>query len=260
MGTNAIPDDTDDELETVEVRIRLIALDDVLSLATLPTDAIADVPGGASLQSAVYTFTLVSVLDDAAAPAVTIATKDKKLNDDGNVVFTIKFTEAVTGFSLSDIDVIGGTKEDFVTGESDTYTLTVKPASADTKVTVKIAAGAVMDSAENGNEAGKGSYTPDGYVAKVTITAADGTGDDEGKVIFTLNFSEAPNAFSIASLSVTGAAAPGVTDLVKLVGDEADEDSCSNLHTHGYTDCWCDRSKGVHRSGCSQRHGEQRRG
>ena len=67
--------------------------------------------------------------------------------------------------------------------------------------------------------------TPDGYVAIVTISAADGTGDDEGKVIFTLNFSEEPNAFSIASLSVTGAAAPGVTDLKEA--DEADEDSAA---------------------------------
>ena len=173
-------------------------------------------------------FTLVSEFQMLPLPVHRLKTTEpKKLNDDGNLVFTIKFTEAVTGFSLSDIEVIGGTKEDFVTGESDSYTVTVKPASADTKVTVKIAADAVMDSAENGNKLEKVLIHQTATWRSVTITAADGTGDDEGKVIFTLNFSEAPNAFSIASLSVTGAAAPGVTDLVKLVGDEADEDSAA---------------------------------
>ena len=175
-------------------------------------------------------FTVVAILPDAldtGAPTVTITTKDKKLNVAGYLVFTIKFSEAVTGFSLSDVKVKGGTKEDFVTGEDNSYFVTVKPTSADTKVTVSIAADAVMDSAENGNTAGEGSYIPDGYVATVDITAADGTGDDEDKVIFTLNFSEEPDAFSVASLSVTGAAAPGVTDLVELVGDEADEDSAA---------------------------------
>ena len=192
-----------------------VAQDAVFSKAKF--EAPDDKHGRGNAKSDSFKFTVVKALPDGVAPGaptVTITEPDEP-NDDGNLVFTIKFSEAVTGFSLSDVEVIGGTKEDFVTGEDNSYTVTVKPASADTKVTVKIAADAVMDSAENGNTAGEGSYTPDGYVAKVTITAADGTGDDEGKVIFTLNFSEEPNAFSIASLSVTGAAAPGVTDLKK---------------------------------------------
>ena len=182
--------------------------------------------GRGNAKSITEMFTVVAILPDAAAPGAPVAkiTEPDGPDDDDNLVFTIEFTEAVTGFSLSDVKVEGGTKEDFVTGEDNSYTVTVNPASADAKVTVSIAADAVMDGSMNPNAAAEGAYTPDGYVPTVAISAAAGTGDDADKVIFTLKFSEKPDAFSVASLSVTGAAAPGVTDLVKLVGDEADED------------------------------------
>ena len=199
--------------ETLTFRV-FVPAREVFSLQTVP-EPDNDRPGGPSYKSITYEFMLVSELpmaDDTTAPIATITPPDMPDSDD-NLVFMISFDEAVSGFSLSDIKVENGAKEDFVTGEGNTYTLTVTPTSADAKVTVSIAADAVMNGSMLGNAAAMMAYTPDGYVPSVTIAAADGTDDDDGKVIFTLNFSESPNTFSVASLTVTGAAAPEVGDL-----------------------------------------------
>ena len=124
----------------------------------------------------------------------------------------------VTGLTLGDLEIENGSAVDFG-GSGAMYTVEVDP-DAGKKVSVGFKDDAMVTDTTgnaldvtmvdpNPNEV----YTPEGYVPTVTITAADGTGDDDGKVIFTLNFIEEPNAFSVASLSVTGAAAPGVTDL-----------------------------------------------
>ena len=156
---------------------------------------------------------------DTTGPVPTV-TKPEMPETDGNLVFTIAFNEAVTGFSLADIEVVNGEKEDFIPGTGNTYMVTVRPDSANAKVTVKVAAGAAMDDSQNDSEAGEGSFEPAGYVPTIAITAKDGTGDDDGKVIFTLTFSEAPNPFSVASLTVTGAEALEVSDLMKAMDDD----------------------------------------
>ena len=203
-----------DSLETVRVRIR-VKENAVYSLATIPQ--LAQVPGGGSQASDVYEFTLVNMLPtmDTTAPAATV--KAPTMPDtDGNLVFNISFSEAVTGFGLGHVMVTGGTKEDFVTKADGSYDVTITPDSATSRVTVSVAAGVAMDASKNTNTAGSDSYSPDGYVPSIMISAADGTGTAAGKVVFTLNFSDAPNAFSVASLSVTNAAALNVADLKKL--------------------------------------------
>ena len=181
---------------------------------THPLDELNPIPGGASEPSTVYAFTLVNALpmaDDTDAPTVSSIMDSAPDATSGNVTFTITFSEAVTGFTLGDLEVENGSAVDFG-GTGMTYTLEVAP-EAGKKVTVSFADDAmVADAADNALNVSvanmmSGVYTPEGYVPTVAITAAAGTGDDEGKVIFTLSFTETPNAFSVASLTVTGAEA-----------------------------------------------------
>ena len=187
--------------------------------------------GAPSASSKPYSFTLVNALPsdpDTTAPTATITAGT--LQADGTVDFTIEFSEPVTGFGLSDITVVNGDKTDFEDETSSKYILTVTP-EADKKVTVKISAGAVKDAADNTNAATDASYTPTGYVPTITVTAAAGTGDDDDKVIFTLNFSDVPAAFSVASLNVTGANALKVKDLMKASTADAGYAATYTLQT-----------------------------
>ena len=154
------------------------------------------------------------------APTVTSIVASAPDITSGNVTFTIIFSEAVTGLTLGDLEIENGSAVDFG-GSGAMYTVEVDP-DAGKKVSVGFKDTAIVTDTTgnaldvtmvdpNPNEV----YTPEGYVPTVTITAADGTGDDEGEVIFTLNFIEAPVPFSVASLSVTGAAALKVADLKK---------------------------------------------
>ena len=223
FDADSIPNGTaDDALESLTFYVDVNA-GVVFGLAQ-PAGINPNTPGGSNYESAAFEFMLVHALPmeaDTTAPEPMI-TAPTMLDTDGNLVFNIAFgtgdpfvIESVTGFSLGDVMVTGGTKQDFTTKADGSYDVTITPDSADGRVTVSVAAGVAMDTAMNSNTmTAEVSYSPAGYVPSVMISAMDGTGDDDGKVIFTLNFSDEPAAFSVASLTVTGAAALKVADLV----------------------------------------------
>lgn len=197
-------------LDEIRIRIGINATGTgtgVYSLATVP--AATEVPGGASLSSDLSDLFEITLVDDLGedevitedvAPTVMITSE---LNADDTVTFKFVFSEPVS-FGSGDIDVENGTKGAFgATAEANTYTLVVTPDSDKSKVTVKIAADSVMDSAMKPLAATSSSYTPEGYVPTIMITAADGTGDDAGKIVFTISFSETPDSFGIGNIGVT---------------------------------------------------------
>ena len=188
------------------------------SYETIP--GLTSVSGGGSEQSDIYTFKLVNALGMAAdtdKPTVMISSPTSADAMTGNVMFTLTFNEEVKGLTLGDLAIENGMAVDFG-GSGMVYTVEVKP-DAGKKVTVGFKDDAmVMDNSDNDLDVSMepmGTYTPMGYVPTVMITAKAGMGEDKGKVIFTLNFIEMPEAFSVASLTVTGAAALKVSDLTK---------------------------------------------
>ena len=198
----------------VEVRLRLNALADVFSLAMLPSDAIADVPGGASLQSELYTFTLVSSLSplpDTTAPTVEVTAPDEP-NTDGNLEFTFDFNEALatTGdheFTLGDIDVEGGSPVDFAGPDADNdYVLEVKPDADAESVTVSITG--VVGDGTNTVDISDASDTYDNTPPTVTITAPTAPltapAADAGKLVFTFVFSEPIDSTTFTSEDIAG--------------------------------------------------------
>ena len=139
--------------------------------------------------------------------------------DGETVTFTFTFSqgassEDVTGFTVGDIVVTGGTKAaTFATGVDgeSVYTLEVTPNPNSTSpITVKVAAGAAIDAVGNPNTAaGPVSQAVDTKVPTVTITD-NKSGVTNGPVTYTFTFSEVVTGLTVADIDVTGDATMGI--------------------------------------------------
>src|SRR4029077_14167886 len=149
---------------------------------------------------AVDTLALSVVISDDEAGTANIA--------GGDVVYTLQFSETVTGFTATDITVVNGTKGTFTAVDGDTYTLVVTPtAGFQGNMTVDVAAGVATDAAGNPNTAATQSVqVVDTLAPSLTIT------DDEagtaniagGDVVYTFQFSETVTGFTAADVNVVG--------------------------------------------------------
>jgi hypothetical protein len=90
---------------------------------------------------------------DTVIPTVAI-TDDTGGTATGDVTYTFTFSEDVSGFTIDDITVSGGTKGVFSTVSASVYTLVVTPtADSTTNITVDVAANVATDAAGNNNTA-----------------------------------------------------------------------------------------------------------
>ncbi|WP_430755249.1 beta strand repeat-containing protein [Magnetovirga frankeli] len=115
----------------------------------------------------------------------------------GDITYTFTFSEAVTGFTVDDVNVTGGTKAGSFASGTDgdsVYTLVVTPdANSTTDITVDVAADVAQDAAGNNNTAATQSTqavdTVVPTVSSVTVPANDTykTGDT---LSFTVNTDE----------------------------------------------------------------------
>ena len=235
----AIPNGTmDDPLESLTFYVRVNA--GVAFALAQPAGINPNTPGGANYQqSSASEFMLVHELpmeDDTTPPTVAITVADD-LDAMGKAVFTLTFSEALgTGLgalTVSDIEITGGTAMAAdLTGpaEGNVYTLKVTPTDANTSVTIALRANSVADAAGNPlatmDAMGKAVETTmavyDKTAPTVTITSVAGEDDDAGKIIFTIDFSEAPgmdaDGLSIADLRVSNAGPLKVADLMMVEG------------------------------------------
>ena len=197
-------------------------------------------------------FTIVKMLDDpgdTTAPTVAITSDAGTGADAGKIVFTLTFSEplgtgALAKLSLGDITITGGTAmaadlSDPVAGTDDDagkqiYTLKVTPDdTGDDTVMISLNADSVSDAAGNvlatmdamGATLESVMATYDKTAPTVSITSAAGTGDDAGKVIFTIDISEmlgtGASALTVADLRVSNAAPLKVADLMMVEGTMA---------------------------------------
>lgn len=117
----------------------------------------------------------------------------------------VTFSEPVTGFTLSDIQVTNG-QASGLTGISDTYSFVVTPDSQGL-VTVDVASGVAVDVANNGTTNTVSlSRTYDSVQPTLTLStlAPDPT---NAPFVVTATFSEAVTGFSLAGVSVTNGTA-----------------------------------------------------
>jgi len=84
------------------------------------------------------------------APTVAIASSESSPTGEDMVPITIIFSEDVTGFDATDINITNGTLSDF-NGSGDTYTANLTPFTTPITITVNIAANVAIDTGNNGN-------------------------------------------------------------------------------------------------------------
>ena len=143
-------------------------------------------------------FTIVS---DTAAPGVTLATTATSPTNLATIPFTATFTEAVTGFVLSDIGVTNGTATNFQ-GSGTTYTFDVTP-TADGAVTVSIPAGVATDTGGNANIAATPiTLTSDTTPPTVAVSSSAPEPIDTNPIPFTVTFSESVSDFTAGGVTV----------------------------------------------------------
>ncbi|CDM94315.1 Ig-like domain-containing protein [Limnospira indica] len=146
---------------------------------------------------------------DTLAPTVNI-TSDADIAT-GDVVFTFTFSEAVTDFTVDDINVTNGTAGELTTVSPSEYTLLVTPnPNFEGNLTVEVAPEAATDAAGNLLVApAPFEQVVDTLALTVNITSdADiATGD----VVFTFTFSEAVTDFTVDDITVTNGTAGELT-------------------------------------------------
>ncbi len=152
----------------------------------------------------------VMITTDPAGPAVA----------NGPVTFTFLFSEPVTGFFPSEIQVIGGSPGNFQQSDVDgaEYTLVVTPtANSSLSITVNLSADVAFDVAGNGNVAAvEATQEVDTIRPGVTITddtpgVVANANDILNGVNFTITFTEDVTDFDDSDVFVSGGTIASVT-------------------------------------------------
>ncbi|MGQ1477584.1 BapA/Bap/LapF family large adhesin [Acinetobacter baumannii] len=149
-----------------------------------------------------------TVTVDATAPTLAITTDDLALaaGEDANITFT--FSEAVAGFDVSDITVVGGTLTGLTTTDNITWTAVFTPDGTGTAPSIAMADGSYTDLAGN---LGTGDVLDgtDGFVVDIIPPTLAITTDDlalaAGETAnITFTFSEAVTGFDVSDIAVVG--------------------------------------------------------
>ena len=163
-------------------------------------------------------------------PTLSSITAPDEPEDDGTLVFTITFSEAiaVTGtnaFTADDLKVSNAASSTLTSTDNTVFKLTVTPDNKDFGVKVEFQAN-VMVQDTNGNVSlaisGEDTYTPEGVLG-VTITAPTEPALD-GRLVFTFTFAQEPEdegagAFTISDITTSNTAALEDADLSQSLND-----------------------------------------
>lgn len=142
----------------------------------------------------------VSVKYDATAPTTTITFPS--VTQIAAFTATIEFSEAVTGFTQSDINVGNATLSGFA-GAGDSYSVTVTPTSNGT-VTLNVAGGVAQDSAGNNNTAALEVRVEFDGTSPTTTIVVPNTPQNSAFTA-TVNFGESVNNFALNDVAASNA-------------------------------------------------------
>lgn len=147
---------------------------------------------------------------DNTAPTVRIAAAVAGTSKDSFVPVTIRFSEPVTGFFLSDIVLANATASGFA-GSGATYTFNLAP-QADGRVTVQVPAGVASDTAGNGNVAAPPfSFISDRTPPTVRLSTSAASPTNAGLIPVAVTFSESVRGFTVGDVAVTNGTVSGFT-------------------------------------------------
>ncbi|WP_237886186.1 Ig-like domain-containing protein [Pseudomonas sp. PGPR40] len=181
-----------------------ISVTDTTNLISLDNSGVTNVSGNSG----------VGVTDsnnyaiDTVRPTATIVVADNKLGIGETTTVTITFSEAVSGFDLSDLSVANGLLSNLVSSDGGvTWTATLTPTASlnDATNLILLDTGNVLDAAGNAGAsiAISNNYALDATRPTVTIVVANPILGIGQTTLVTFTFSEAVNDFDLSDLSVT---------------------------------------------------------
>jgi hypothetical protein len=179
-------------------------ISDTSNLISLDTSGVINVSGN----SGVGVVNSNNYAVDTVRPGATIVVGDTSLGIGQTTTVTISFTEAVTGFDLSDLSVANGVLSNLASSDGGlTWTATLTPTAGVNDATnlILLDASTVQDIAGN---AGAGiaissNYALDATRPSATIVVADPSLSAGETTQVTITFSEAVAGFDLSDLSVT---------------------------------------------------------
>ncbi len=161
-----------------------------------------------------------SVTFDITNPTVTINQSSGQADPTAlsPIVFDVEFSEAVTGFTASDVSFTGSTApgalSGAVTGSGTTYQVSVSGMTGSGTVIVSIPANSAIDQVGNNNEAStstdnsvKYDVTPPTVTINQASTQSDPT--NASPIVFDVVFSEPVTGFTGSDVDLTSSTAPG---------------------------------------------------
>ncbi len=194
-------------------------------------DVVASIPAASALDSANQSNLASTSVDNTVtyqqpadpAPTVTINQAGGQADPTSSspILFSVVFSEAVTGFGNADISfagsTVGGSLAAAVSGSGPAYTVSVTGMTGNGDVIASIPAGAAMDSANQPSSASTSNdnnvtfTTPADPAPTVTIDQAAGQTDpaSSGPITFTVVFSEPVTGFTGGDVSLAGSTATG---------------------------------------------------
>ena len=158
------------------------------------------------------TWNLTIATSDSTPPTMNITAAgvtSGSTTSNANLSLTFTSSEPTTNFAASDITVTNGAISNFSATSSTVYTATFTPTSSGA-TTINVAGGRFTDAAGNNNTAAtQFSWTYDGTVPAMTITAAEvvsGASSDKATLLITFTSNKATTNFAASDITVTNGA------------------------------------------------------
>ncbi|MHC8311761.1 Ig-like domain-containing protein [Pseudomonas sp. GT1P32] len=180
------------------------SITDTSNLITLDNTGVANASGN----SGVGTTNSNNFAIDTALPTATIVVADNRLGIGETTTVTITFSEAVSGFDLSDISVANGVLSNLISSDGGvTWTATLTPTSGINDATnlIVLDTSTLQDLAGNAGAsiAISNNYALDVTRPTVSIVVANPSMAAGQSTVVTFTFSEAVSDFDLSDLSVT---------------------------------------------------------
>lgn len=161
---------------------------------------VAETPGGNSANLAATQF---SITYDGTKPTVTLSSTTASPTNSNLIPLKIDFSENITGFTVGDLVITGGTAGNF-SGAGQHYSIEVST-TVYGEITVDVAADLVLDAAGNGNTAAtQFKITYDNVKPTVTISSTVAGPTGVTPIPVSIAFSENVTGFDLTDVAVTG--------------------------------------------------------
>ena len=171
-----------------------------LSAVDEPTHITVEVTAANGMATKAYAIE-VRRAEDETRPRVEIQT-EASAPVGGAFEVTIRFSESVLGFTLTDIGVSNGTASNFNRVSSRAYTVTITP-EATGEVRVEVGSNVAEDAAGNGNRAAEPLVIEADLTGPEVEITSEAMGAVNGAFEVTITFSEAVTGFEQSEITVT---------------------------------------------------------